>query len=113
MLMTICICLYPRVLRLVPRCSEWTNLNEQNKVVIHLRLEFVAFAPICLGRRDLLLDFPNRVTGMKQVGQTNRRNLHNSRNLQIVHVQLLCSHRNEARRTDKSSQFHNFRKFLL
>ena len=78
------ICLYPRDLRLVPRCSEWPTLERAK--LIHLRLEFVAFAPTCLGRRDLQLDFLNRVTGMKQVGQTNRRIFHNFRNLQIVQL---------------------------
>ena len=80
------ICLYPRVLRLVQRCGEGpTRTSKTKEVIVHLGLEFVVFAPTCLGRRDQLPDFPNRTT---------------------------TSHRNEARRTDKSSQPSQFSQVL-
>jgi hypothetical protein len=46
--------------------------------------------------------------GMKQVGQTNRRNLHNSRNFQIV--QLLVTGMKQV--GTHLRKLHNFRHFL-
>jgi hypothetical protein len=50
-------------------------MSKIKQIVIHLRLEFVAFAPTCLGRRDLLSYWIAQivqplVTEMRQVGQT-------------------------------------------
>jgi hypothetical protein len=89
-------------------------MSNRKEVVIHLRQEFVAFAPTAAWDIEtyywIFQIVQLLVTGMKAgtVGHTKRPNLHNSRNLQIVIVQLLVTGMRHVGRRN----FHNFRNFL-